>query len=189
MRRALLLVMLLAGSAAALGSVRTTAPTQKKAPAPHSEGDYGGVVPGQAPKADAGKPGKPRKQPTPGTLSWIGFDAKDGGAEVFFQSVAPFTASQRVEGATLIVHLDLTRLGGNTWRPVETRFFDNPLARITAKSVRAGKGRKQAAAGSGIDVRIAFKNPKDAREATMRAAAEADGMYYVHLSFPAGTAV
>lgn len=180
--------MLLAGSAAAQGTVRTTAPTQKKAPAPHSEGDYGGVHPGQAPKADPGKPGKPKKLPAPGTLSWIGFDAKDGGAEVFFQAVAPFTASQRVEGATLIVHLDLTRLGGNTWRPVETRFFDNPLARITAKPVRAGKGKKQAAAG-GIDVRIAFKNPKDAREATMRAASEADGMYYVHLSFPAGTAV
>ena len=36
--------------------------------------------------------------------------------------------------------------------------------------------------------RIAFKNAKDAREATVRTATEADGMYYAYLTFPEGTA-
>jgi len=149
--------------------------------APHREGDYGGVIPGQTGKAEPGAKPKPKRMPPKGTLSWIGFEAKDGGAQVFLQSVGPFEVSQRVEGATLIVSLDLQRLGGNTWRPVDTRFFDNPLSSIVAKPSKArGKNKR-------IEVRIKFKNPKDAREGTMRSQAEADGMHYVYLTFPEGT--
>ena len=119
--------------------------------------------------------------PAKGTLSWIGFEAKDGGAQVFFQSVASFTASQRVDGATLIVSLDLQRLGGNTWRPVDTRFFDNPLSSIGAKATRARGSMKR------IEVKIRFKNAKDAREGAMRSQSEPDGMNYVYLAFPQGT--
>jgi len=167
MRRAMILVLLLAGPALAQT-------------APHKEGDYGGVIPGQTGKAEPGAKPKPKRMPAKGTLSWIGFEAKDGGAQVFFQSVAPFEVSQRVEGATLIVSLDLTRLGGNTWRPVDTRFFENPLSSISAKPNKArGKAKR-------VEVRIKFKNPKDVREGTMRAATEADGMHYVYLTFPEG---
>ncbi len=148
----------------------------------HKEGDYGGVVPGQ--KSDA----KPRRPPPKGTLTWIGFEAKDGGAQLFLQSVAPFEVNQRVEGATLVVHANLRRLDASTWRAIETRFFDNPLSRVHAKVVRASRGGKgRAAHGAGVDIRITFKNPADAREASVRTATEADGMYYVYLSFPAGT--
>ena len=172
MCRALVLVVLLASPVLA----------QK---APHKEGDYGGVSPGEVRRPDpSGKPARPRKLPPRGTLTWVGFEAKDGGAQVFLQSVAPFEVTQRVEGSTLIVHLTLTRLGTNTWRPVDTRFFDNPLARITARAARGSKGGKQRAGG--IDVRIAFKSPKDVREASVRTGTEADGMYYVYLSFPEG---
>jgi hypothetical protein len=86
---------------------------------PHKEGQYGGVTPGETqPRDTAGRPpsARPRRPPPKGTLTWIGFEAKDGGAEVFFQSVAPFGLTQRVEGTTLVVHLNLTRLGHNTWR-------------------------------------------------------------------------
>ncbi|MEZ4359301.1 MAG: hypothetical protein R3B48_03910 [Kofleriaceae bacterium] len=146
-------------------------------PVVHREGEYTGVVPGQAPES-----GKPRRAIKKGTLSWIGFVAKDGGAEVFFQSPAAFELSQRMEGPTLVVHLaGLTRQVANTRRPVDTRFFDNPLARITAKAVRRTKKR-----GRGIEVRISFKNPKDAKEATVRTATEADGFFYAYLSFPEG---
>ncbi len=165
MRLAMTLVLLLAGSAHA----------QKT---PHKEGEYGGVMPGQTGKADPGAKAKPKRLPPRGTLSWIGFEAKDGGAQIFFQSVGPFNLSQRVEGATLIVSLDLTKLGGNTWRAVDTRFFDNPLSSITATKPR-GKTRS-------VDVKIKFKNPKDARQGTMRSGNEADGMYYVYLTFPEG---
>jgi hypothetical protein len=167
MRRALLLLLALAGPVAADN-------------APHREGEYGGITPGQ-------KPEKPKKAPKKGTLSWIGFEAKDGGAQIFFQSVAPFEVSQHVEGSTVVAHLTLKRLGHNTWRQVDTRFFDNPLSGIVARAVRATRGTKsRPARPAGISVRIKFKNPKDAKEGTVRTATEADGMSYVYLSFPEG---
>lgn len=154
--------------------------------APHKEGEYGGVVPGQKPEPSA-RPAKPRKPPPKGTLTWIGFEAKDGGAQLFFQSVAPFAVQQHMEGTTLVAHLALTRLGGNTWRPIDTRFFDNPLAGVAARVVGANRATKvRPARGAGIDVRITFKNPKDAREGTLRVATEADGMHYAYLTFPEG---
>lgn len=154
---------------------------------PHREGEYGGVSPGQQGPKD--KPAKPKRPPPKGTLSWIGFEAKDGGAQLFFQSVGPFEVQQHVEGSTLVVHLNLRRMGANTWRQIDTRFFDNPLAFVKARQVGARRGSKTAPArGAGIDVRITFKNPKDAREGTLRAAtADADGMYYAYLGFPEGT--
>lgn len=143
----------------------------------HREGEYGGVIPGQTPDS---KPAKSKRPSPRGTLTWIGFEAKDGGAQLFFQSVAPFQVSQKVVGSTLVVHLDLTKLASNTWRKIDTRFFDNPLSGVVAKALRGRKGK-------GIEVRISFKNAKDAREATLRPATEADGMYYAYLSFPEGT--
>jgi hypothetical protein len=155
---------------------------------PHKEGEYSGVTPGQ-PHDSAVKPSKPRRPPPKGTLTWIGFEAKGGGAEVFFQSVAPFEVTQRIEGAQLVVHLGLTRLGHNTWRQMDTRFFDNPLSGIVARAVgRARATRDRPAHGPGIEARIAFKNAKDVKQATMRSATEADGMYYAYLQFPEGTA-
>lgn len=168
MVRALLFVLLLASPAFA----------QK---APHKEGEYGGVNPTGETRPEPGKPGKPRRPPPKGTLTWVGFEAKDGGAQVFLQSVAPFTVGQRLEGSTLVVSVDLSRLAGNTWRPIDTRFFDNPLARIVASKPK-GKGRGKA----GLEVRITFKNPKDAREGTVRSETGPDGMAYVYLTFPEG---
>ncbi len=174
MRRALLLFVLTSAGAATADN------------GPHREGEYGGVAPGQ--KTDpAAKPARPKHSPPKGTLTWIGFEAKDGGAQVFFQSVAPFEVTQHLEGATLVVHLSLTRLGANTWRQVDTRFFDNPISGMVARQVGAARASKSHPAHrSGIDVRIAFKNPKDAREGAVRSQAEADGMHYTYLAFPEG---
>jgi hypothetical protein len=166
--RAFWMVFLLAGTAVAQPKAEPNLP--------HKEGDYGGVVPGVKPDPKDSK--KPKKPPSKGTLTWIGFEAKDGGAQLFFQSVSPFEMSQRVEGASLIVTLSLTKLGQNTWRQIDTRFFDNPLSMVTAKLAKKKKT---------TEVRITFKNPKDAKEASARTATEADGMYYAYLSFPEGT--
>jgi hypothetical protein len=173
MRRALLLLLLASPAYADKG--------------PHKEGEYGGVAPGQKPDPSA-KPAKPKRPPPKGTLTWIGFEAKDGGAQVFFQSVGAFDVTQHLEGTTLVVHLSLSRLAANTWRQVDTRFFDNPLSGMVARMVRAARASKTAPArNAGIDVHVSFKNPKDAREATLKAAtAEADGMYYAYLAFPEG---
>ena len=166
MRRALLLVVLLAGPAFAQD------PQPK---GPNAEGEYGGVQPGEAKKPEAGKK---KKAPPKGTLSWLGFETKAGSSEVFFQSVAPFQVSQRVDKGTVVVTLSgLTRLGRNTWRPIDTRFFDTPIARVTAKKK-----------GKSIEVRVAFKNAKDAAQGTVRTATEADGMYYAYVSFAGGSA-
>lgn len=200
MRRALLLILLASGVAGADTKAPYKAPAKKVPPprgdlvvptprdnTPHREGDYGGATPGgQIPKD---RPARPKRPPPKGTLSWIGFEAKDGGASLFFQSVGPFDVQQHLEGNTLVVHLNLARLGANAWRQVDTRFFDNPLAFILAKQVGAARATKSSPArGAGIDVRITFKNAKDTHEGTLRAAAaDADGMYYAFVAFPEGT--
>jgi hypothetical protein len=148
----------------------------------HGEGAYGGVVPGHPPA----QKGRPKRPPAKGTLSWIGFEAKGGGSELFFQSVANFDVTQHVEGSALVVNLGLSRLGQNTWRMIDTRFFETPLSKVVARKVSATRGKN--AHGAGIEVRITFKNPKDAKEGGTRTATEADGMYYVYLSFGGGSA-
>jgi hypothetical protein len=167
MRRALFLLTVLLASPA-------FADEPKGQSGQNAEGEYGGVQPGQPKKQEPNK--KPKKPPAKGTLSWIGFETKDGGSDVFFQSVAPFELSQHVESGVLVVNLSgLTKLGHNTWRPIDTRFFETSVSRVTAKKK-----------GKGIEVRIAFKNAKDAAQGSVRTATEADGMYYAYLAFAGG---
>jgi len=207
MRLALALVALLVGPAAATPKPKTApkkkprptivapsdygvdadAPAKPLGPAPtqHKEGEYGGVEPGQTPTAA----GKKHKAPPKNTLNWVGFEAKDGGASVFFQAANPFEVSQHVEGSQLVAMLTLPRMGPNAWRALDTRFFENPLSRIDAKAVSAhGATRTAAAHTAGIEVRFSFKTAADAKEAAMRTNTEADGQYYVYLAFPQGTA-
>jgi hypothetical protein len=146
----------------------------------HPEGAYNGAKPGVRPGSETGRPQKP---PPHGTLSWIGFEAKDAGATVWLQAAGPFEIAQHVEGSTLVIAVTgLTRMARNTGRIIDTRYFDNPLARIDANRVRARRHKQ-----GGIEIRIQFKNPKDAKEAAVRSATEADGLYYTYLSFPPGT--
>lgn len=169
MRRAIWLVSL------SLAASPVVALAQEMPKAPHAEGEYGGVEPGQPKKPEPGK--KAKKAPPKGTLSWIGFEAKDGSSDVFLQSPAPFEVLQRVENGTLVVTLShISRLGQNTWRPIDTRFFATPVARVSAKKK-----------GSGVEVRITFKNPKEAAQGAVRTETGADGMYYVHLGFSGGS--
>jgi hypothetical protein len=80
-------------------------------------------------------------------------------------------------------------MAANTRRPLETRFFDTPIARVTAKAVRARRGSKKAPARkAGIEVRIAFKEASKAREGSLRSDAEVEGAYTVHLDMAASTA-
>ncbi len=162
--RALVLATVLGASASAAAQ-----------PVVHKEGEYTGVTPGKAPEA-----GEKKRAIGKATLSWVGFSAKDGGAEVFLQAPTKFEVSQRLEGGVLVVQLaGLTRQVTNTRRPIDTRFFDNPLARITAQPRRIKRSRA-------IEVRLVFKNPKDARQGTLRTTTEADGLFYAYLSFPEG---
>jgi hypothetical protein len=189
MRRAILASLLFALPALAAPAPKDPAPKTPRPidTAPHKEGDYGGVDPGKSPSSSD----RPKFQhpPPKGTLSWIGFEAKDGGATVFFQSPGPFDVSQVVDGGSLYVYLTgLNRLGANEWRAIDTRFFDNPLARLEARIVgKAGASKAGPAHPAGAQVKITFKNAKDAHEGTLKAAQEADGYYYAYLTFGAGT--
>jgi hypothetical protein len=164
----LILAALLAGSAA------------RAQPEQHREGEYGGVTPGEKPASDVKDAAKPRhrRPPPKDELTWIGFQAKEGGGgELFFQAPAQFTVTQHVEKGQVVVTLaGLHRQVKNARRPLDTRYFDAPIARVTARP----RGKK------GIEVRIAFKAPKDAHEASVRTATEADGMFYAYLDFGAG---
>ena len=167
------------------GPQRTTITSQdapiRPPPDAHKEGEYGGVTPGQGQSKDT----RPRHTPSKGTLSWLGFEVKDGTSVIFLQSPGTFDVAQHLEGTTLVVNLSgVTRLGQNVWRPVDTRFFDTSLARVAARAVGAAGATKAAPAhGAGVEVRVAFKNAKDAREGTLRTSTEADGMFYAYLSF------
>jgi hypothetical protein len=189
LREALMVLVVTSAATAAPRAHKPAAPPadapEPTPPATHQEGDYSGVAPEHPSTADPHQ--KPKRPPPKGTLSWIGFEAKGGGAEIFLQSVAPFEVSQHVEGNTLVIDTPLVRLGQNTWRDVDTRFFESPIAHIVARHVGAARATKAAPAhGAGIEVRVVFKTAKDAREASVRTATEADGMYYAYLSFPGG---
>jgi hypothetical protein len=177
------------GRAAAQEAEQSDVPAAEapaSSPTPKAEGEYSGVSPGEPAKAPEAK--KKGKKVAPGTLTWIGFSAENGGAELFFQASSRFAASQRVEGNTLIVELDgITRMGPNTRRPLDTRFFDTSVARVTAKAVRARRGtKKQPARKAGVEVRIAFKSGA-AREGSLRTGTEGDGFtVYLDLSPGAG---
>jgi len=154
----------------------------------HHEGAYGGVTAGQGSGAteDPGDREKHKQRaPAKDELTWIGFQAHDGGGgELFFQAPSAFTVSQRVERGTVVLLLEgLHRQAHNTGRELDTRYFDTPIARVRARPVGARGGKD--AHKAGIEVRIDFKNAKDAHEAQARTATEGDGMFYAYLDFGA----
>ncbi len=146
----------------------------------HREGEYSGVSPDGPPVTDA-----KHTRPAPKTLGWIGYAAKDGAGEVFFQAAQPFTITQRVEGDVVVVWLaGLTRQARNTRRPLDTRFFDSPVARISAKVVRAARARKgKPGHPAGVEVRIAIKRGAPVGDGVVRTATEKDGLFYAYLTF------
>lgn len=155
----------------------------------HLEGEYAGVSPGVRPLAV--REGRSKdKAPPKSTLLWIGFSARaDEGADVWFQTAEPVTVDQSIDGQTLVVFFPGLRAQvQNTRRPIDTSYFDNPIARISARTVKASRARKgKPAQAAGVEVRISFKNPRDAAPGSLRTATEADGRAYTYLSFARGT--
>jgi hypothetical protein len=161
-------------------------PAERRGPAGSAkrEGDYSGVSPGEPAATTARK-----VKAGASTLTWIGFAAQDGGgAQIFFQGTSRFAASQRLEGSTLVVEIEgLKRMATNTRRPLDTRFFESSVARVTARAVRARKKtRKAPARKGGIEVRITFKNAADAREGNLRQETAPDGTFVIYLDLGAG---
>jgi hypothetical protein len=150
----------------------------------HKKGVYGGVQPGKPiPKVYEKKRPVKNKARRKNRVTWVGFQPNtDGRARVFVQLTSDVGYTQRVDGDTLIVSLDDARFGArNARRFLDTRFFDTAVARVDADRARI-KGKRRRARG--IEVRIKFKNPADAGQASASMAAnDADGYTYLFLDF------
>jgi hypothetical protein len=152
-------------------------------------GKYGGVVPGdtEAKRAAAHR----ARAGGPPVVGWIGFQPLEAGrSRVFVQLSRDAQADQELVGNTLMVTVAGARLGStNSRRPLDTRFFDTAVAMVTPKRVgrqRARKGR--AAHAAGVQLAIEFKQPGDARAASVRTTLEPDGHRYLFIDFEPGTA-
>lgn len=151
---------------------------------PHREGVYGGVNPTAPADASQHRLAGATAQKT---LHWIGFQAAGGSTQIFLQAAQPFTVDQTVDGGSLVVSITgLTKLGKNVRRPIDTRYFDGPVTRITTKARRAQRKHKgHPAVAAGVDVVITFRDGP-ATAGDLRTATEADGMYYAYLGFTGG---
>jgi hypothetical protein len=151
----------------------------------HEVGEYGGVKAGVTQTTEKGKPIKRAKE---GTLAWVGFEAKNGVGTVFLQSAGEMGYELVQSGRVVVVHLTgVKRLGRQVRRPLETRYFDSPVARVTVKKVRARKAtKKRPAVKAGYEVRILLKDAN--ASATARAATESDGYFYVYVDVAPGSA-
>ncbi len=141
-------------------------------------GDYQGVTPGQgAAKKKSDVPAPPKKRPGRPTVTWIGFQALDGGsARVFVQASHSFTFSQRVQGGELIVTLPELRLGHyNFQRFLDTSFFGTPVKTVQARPAK----------GHGVELHVKFKG-NGAKQADARQEPAQDGYQYLYLDFGAG---
>jgi hypothetical protein len=179
--RIALALALVAGTAAAQPAApRATPPGPGDDGTHHREGEYGGVSPDGRPSPDA-----KRVVPPAATLGWIGYRPGDAGAELFLMAAQPFSVEQRLEdGQVVLTLVGVRKLGRNLRRPLDTRFFDGPLARVAAKVVKARRARRgQPAVAGGVEIRVGFKPGAPIAVGTVRTATEKDGLFYLYLGF------
>ena len=148
----------------------------------HHEGDYGGVSPDHPANAADGRAAHKAKARRAGRgvlVTWVGFQVRDGGgARVFVQLDTEAAYEQRVVEDTLVVFLAGARLGKrNNGRFIDTSFFDTPVLRVEAKSLRARRGQK-----AGVELTVHFKKGA-AKNAEARAENSTDGHRYLFLDF------
>jgi hypothetical protein len=102
----------------------------------HASGTYMGVVPGAAtPPPAAVRAGK-----GPATITWPGFQMRaDGSSRVFVQSSAQIEPELKSADGKILVHLPGARIAAETNRlPLETRFFNTPVAKVSLTVDRTG---------------------------------------------------
>jgi hypothetical protein len=153
-------------------------------PAPsnvHHEGDYGGVTPEHAknPEGKAHASRKTRAASNRLLVTWVGFQAKEGGAaRVFVQLSAEATHEQKLVGDAFVVFVAGARLGQrNHGRFIDTSFFDTSIARVEGKNVPAHRGSK-----AGVELTVHFKKGA-AKNPDVKEETGADGKRYLFLDF------
>ena len=151
------------------------------------ETEYKGVVPGG--EVEVRSPKRLRAN----RVTWIGFQPRtDGAARLFVQLTGEPSYSQALQDGALVVKIEGVRLHtSSVGRRLDTRFFDTALAQVTTRRVHKRRARKDRPAQTrGVELRIEFKNPADAREAEAALRTEEDGFHYLYLDFdPAGVRI
>jgi hypothetical protein len=104
--------------------------------AEHPLGSYAGVVPGAA----ISPPVQASKAESKPLITWPGFQMRqDGTSRVFIQSTGVLTPQPSAAPAKFSVYLPGAKVAGNTNRlPLETRFFNTPVARVNIDVQREG---------------------------------------------------
>jgi hypothetical protein len=102
----------------------------------HAEGTYMGVAPGseaQPPAAIAAHKG-------PATITWPGFQMRpDGSSRVFVQSTTALELQPTAAPGKYALHLPRAHVSGGTNRlPLDTRFFNTPVTKVSLSSDRTG---------------------------------------------------
>ena len=139
-------------------------------------GEYSGVAPGEA-----APPRGLRHRGRSPIITWIGFvPHAPGSARVFVQLTRQASFDQKVDKGSLVVTIDGARLlEHNTGRPLDTRFFDTPLARVVPKRFHRHHH-------SGVELTLVFKTPADAAQAQAHMDTGKDGMTYLFLDVGGG---
>jgi hypothetical protein len=147
----------------------------------HREGDYGGVTPEHAknPEGHGRAARKGRAASSRLLVTWVGFQAKEGGAaRIFVQLSADATYEQKMVGDALVVFVAGARLGQrNDGRFIDTTFFDTVIARVQGKNVSARHGSK-----AGVELTVHFKKGA-AKLPDIKSETGADGHRYLFLDF------
>ncbi len=140
-----------------------------------ADNKYGGVDPAkQKLKQRQCKP-----KPTGATVTWLGFKpSESGGARVFVQICGSAAASQEVSGEKVVIRLPGTRFASrNTNRNLDARFFETPLALISARGVNTVGFR-------GTSISVGFKLSGYAKKVPAEQRNGRDGYTFWYFNFP-----
>jgi hypothetical protein len=125
-----------AGTADDLGTKSGDGAPEPRGTDEHAAGTYAGVVPGGAQPASITVPAGQ----TPAQITWPGFQMRpDGTSRVFFQSTVPVPVQTSLSASKFVMKLPGTQIAGDNNRlPLETRFFNTPVTRVTITHARDG---------------------------------------------------
>ena len=149
-------------------------------PASSSAQGYGGVVPGAHAGPQSGS------KAVAAQVTWPGFQVLgDGGSRVFVQTNVAVQPELARDGKNWIVTLPgVTLPKGNARLPLDTHFFNTPVASVRMTPVHsAGKRRRAHQVGTGVTLLLEMRADVTPQLHTEKAD---DGYFFTYVEFAAG---